>query len=285
MGGAKPGFRGVAKEAVRPRADRSKARGRRDLRGGGGGGPARVLARRAARGLGPGRARAVRAVRHTLGDSYQVAADGPVELYVDLVDAFLSYEAAAERHAMFGDRYGGRWSPIPMFASVYHEYVALIGLGPTLTGVVGGPEDLEAHHAAEAVSGRDFSTQFCFEIACATIWGRQLALSQFSTPQGREERNRRKLAFVAAAVRAQNWGMGATLGQAEFMGLLSVDGAGRGGGFSYRRGEPESGGGGSAGSAPTAVSGAWGGPGEFRGEGTRWCWPTFTSIRWNSQLR
>ena len=91
-------------------------------------------------------------IRQALGDSYQIVTDGPAEPYLDLLDAFVSYDTAAERHALFGDRYGGRWSPLPMFTAVYHEYIPLLGLGPTLTGVVGGPEELDTHHAAEAVS-------------------------------------------------------------------------------------------------------------------------------------
>jgi len=165
----------------------------------------------------------LRAVRRAVNDSYQVAADGPVETYIDLLDAFMSFHSAAERHAMWGDRFGGRWSPIPMFTCAYHEYIAHIGLGPTLTGVVGGPEEL--HHAAEAVSGREFSAQFCFEIARGMIWGRQLALSQFAPPQGREERNRRNLAFVAAALRAQTWGVGAVIPGSECLGLVAIEAA------------------------------------------------------------
>jgi hypothetical protein len=73
------------------------------------------------------------------------------------------------------------------------------------------------------MAGRDFQPQFCLELARGLIWGRQLALTNYSPEQGREERNRRKLAFLAAALRAQTWGVGGMLAEAEFLGPLAVE--------------------------------------------------------------
>ena len=153
------------------------------------------------------------AARGALGESYHLATNGPVEAYLEYLDAFLSEHTAAERAEIVGERFGARWSPIPMFTAVYHEYCAQIAAGPTLA----------AARLPETLAGRDFQTQFCLEIARGMIWGRQLALAHFALEQARDERNRRKLAFLAAALRAQTWGVGAVLPGAEFLGLLAVD--------------------------------------------------------------
>ena len=156
---------------------------------------------------------ALSAARGAVGESYHLATDGPVEAYVEFLDAFLTEHTAAERVGAASERFGARWSPLPMFTAVYHEYCAQIAAGPTLA----------AARLPDPLAGRDFQAQFCLEIARGMIWGRQLALSHFALEQARDERNRRKLAFLAAALRAQAWGVGAVLPEAEFLGLLAVD--------------------------------------------------------------
>jgi hypothetical protein len=157
------------------------------------------------------------AVRQALGDSYQLAAAGPSETCLDLLDAFASYHTIADRLDTHGDRFGARWSPIPLFSTVYHEYCAHLALGPTLTGSIPFEGQQDPPRPA------DFSTQFCLEIARGILWGRQLALSHFHPDQARDERHLRRLLFVAAALRAQTWGVGAMLSHSEFLGPLAAE--------------------------------------------------------------
>jgi hypothetical protein len=155
-------------------------------------------------------------VRRAVGDSYQLATDGPAEPYLDVLDAFFVAHAAAERAGLFPDDLGQRWQPIPLFTAVYHEYCAQIAFGPSLTN-----GRLQSASPSQ-LSARDYPAQFCLEIARAMVWGRQLALRDFAPEQAREERHRRTLAFLAAALRAQTWGVGAFLPYAEFLGALAV---------------------------------------------------------------
>jgi hypothetical protein len=155
-------------------------------------------------------------VRRAIGDSYQLATDGPAEPYLDLLDAFFAPHAAAERAGLFPDDLGQRWRPIPLFTAVYHEYCAQVAVGPSLTN--GRTHGISPSH----LLARDYPVQFCLEIARAMVWGRQLGLRDFAPEQAREERHRRKLAFLAAALRAQTWGVGAFLPYAEFLGPLAI---------------------------------------------------------------
>jgi len=55
------------------------------------------------------------------------------------------------------------------------------------------------------------------------IWGYQPLLEAFSPEQARDDSNRHKLAFLAAALRAQAWGIGALLPQSQFMGPVAIE--------------------------------------------------------------
>jgi hypothetical protein len=181
-------------------------------------GPAELASQAAVQGAAgvylDGAAREVLArVRETLGERYQLSVDGPVERCLDLVDAFVSRHAVAERAGLVGTEFGPRWQSIPMFTAAYHEYCAQMAQGPSLL----------AMPPTETTPGKDFATQFCLEVARALVWGQQLGLSYLRPEQVREERQRRKLAFLAAARRAQSWGVGSVLAEAEFVGPLEVE--------------------------------------------------------------
>jgi hypothetical protein len=168
------------------------------------------------------------AVRQALGESYHLATDGPAESYLEFLDAFVSEHTAAERLECPDEWFGARWSPIPWFTAVYHEYCAHVASGPSLLGSAPhdpemSPQEIAAPRFPEGLGAKDFQAQFCLEIARGIVWGRQLALANFAPEQARDERNRRKLAFLAAALRAQTWGLGALLPEAECLGLLAVD--------------------------------------------------------------
>jgi len=161
-----------------------------------------------------------------LGRGLHLATDGPVETYLDLVDAFLSCHAAAERYGLLPDRFGAGWSPVPLFASVYHGYSTIVG--PCASLVNHRPFDPLAGEEPDqrlpgAVMARDYQGQFCLEVARAAIWGHQLLLSGFAPEQARDESNRRKLAFLSTVLRAQAWGVGALLPFSEFAGPLDIE--------------------------------------------------------------
>ena len=75
----------------------------------------------------------------------------------------------------------------------------------------------------EYLMRRDFEAQFCVEVARAISWGHHPVLANFAVEQARQENSRRRLAFLAAGLRAQAWGVGALLPFAEFMGPLEVE--------------------------------------------------------------
>ena len=168
------------------------------------------------------------AVRTAAGKGRQVATDSAVEPYLDLVDAFLSDHAAAERSSLLPDTFGHRWYPIPLFAAVYHDYTTLVG--PAVSLVSHRPHDplwprsvMAALREPAPVMQRDYQMQFCLEVARSLTWGYHPLLENFLPEQARDETNRRKLAFLAAGLRAQAWGIGALVPQSQLMGSLAME--------------------------------------------------------------
>ncbi len=170
----------------------------------------------------------ISAVRASIGPHRQIATDALGEHYLDLIDAFFTNHAAAEREDLVPGEFGHRWVPIPLFAAVYHDYTATVGSGVSLVNqrphdplwpapVVG--EMREPAH----LMGRDYQMQFCLEVARSIVWGYQPLLEGFAVEHARSDANRHKLAFLAAALRAQAWGIGALLPQARFMGVLDIE--------------------------------------------------------------
>jgi hypothetical protein len=156
-----------------------------------------------------------------------LATDGPAEPYLDVVDAFVSRHAAAEREGLFSGRFGSRWSAIPLFSAVYHGYATLIGPGSSLLNA--RPQDPMLPQAVSdarlpvSLMARDFTDQFCLEVARAAVWGQQLMLASFAPEQARDDSGRRKLSFLSTVLRAQAWGVGALLPYSQFMGLLGIE--------------------------------------------------------------
>jgi hypothetical protein len=168
------------------------------------------------------------AVRKAIGENIQLALDGPAELYLDLADVFFSHHPAAESRRLLSNQFGHRWSPIPLFSAVYHDYTTLIG--PDVSLVNHQPYDPLWPRAAiadlrgpPAVMDRDYQAQFCLQVGRAAAWGQHPVLANFSPEQCRGESSPRKLAFLAAALRAQAWGVGALIPYSEFMGPLTIE--------------------------------------------------------------
>jgi hypothetical protein len=168
------------------------------------------------------------AVRPNLGEHTHLAADAPSECYLDLVDVFFTPLAAAEREGLLPPHFGSRWAPIPLFSAVYHPYCTLVGSGISLVNnrpfdPMWTAEQIEALHEPEALMQQDFSRQFYLEATRAITWGQQLMVGNFNLRQARDERCRRKLAFMAGALVAQGWGFGKLLPFSDFSGLLEVE--------------------------------------------------------------
>ena len=167
-------------------------------------------------------------VRDVIGERRQLAMDGLGEGYLDLVDAFFSGHAAAEREGIAPEAFERRWIPIPLFAAVYHDLATHVGPSLSLGSFRAHDPMWPAASIAELrepfhIMARDYQTQFCLEVGRAMTWGYQPLLENFSPAQLRDDPNRHKMAFLAAALRAQTWGVGALLPHARFLGPLAID--------------------------------------------------------------
>jgi hypothetical protein len=168
------------------------------------------------------------AVRAAVGEKRQLATDGPSEICLDLVDAFISDHCAAERGALVSDTFGHGWQPIPLFAAVYHDYTTTLGPPVSLGG--NRPHDpfwpaevIADLHEPESLLSRDYQMQFCLEVARAVTWGCQPILEGFERTQTRSDANNHKLAFLAAAYRAHSWGVGVLVPQSLFLGPVEIE--------------------------------------------------------------
>jgi len=209
-------------------------------------GSRQVICGRTEHGHGPARREQwTQGMRAALGAVRQVlppgevhlAADGPSECCLDLADVMFTPDCAAERLGTFAETGAGatpgivsllRWTPVPLFAAVYHSYSTLVSYGISL--VNSQPYDpqwtaetIASLHEPEDLIERDFSGQFYLEAARAIVGGNQLMVTNLTQRQVRDEVPRRKLAFLRAALQAQAWGAGKLLPFSEFMGLLEVE--------------------------------------------------------------
>ncbi|MFB3882360.1 MAG: DUF6259 domain-containing protein [Armatimonadota bacterium] len=167
-------------------------------------------------------------VRRAIGAKRQLATDEVNEQYLAAADAFFSPHAGAERQLALRQEFGHRWTPIPLFAAVYHDYTSVIGPAVSLSSPrphdPAWPASVIAEFREPAhVMQRDYQTQFCLEVARALTWGYEPLLEGFLPEQARDESSRHKLAFLAAALRAQAWGIGALIPQSQFMGPIAVE--------------------------------------------------------------
>jgi hypothetical protein len=171
---------------------------------------------------------ALATVRAGAGTGRHLAVGGPVEAYIDIVDAFLTDHPAAERAGTIPEQVAARSVPIPLFSAVYHDYTTLIGPAVSLVNTRPHdplwPRDVIADlRAPPDVLRGDYQEQFCLEVARAVTWGHHPVLDGFTPGHTRDDANRHKMAFLAAAIRASAWGVGALLPFSEFMGPLAVD--------------------------------------------------------------
>jgi hypothetical protein len=166
-----------------------------------------------------------RELRPHLGEQSQLAADSCFESGLGAFDFLCAPEAGQDRLGEHTLRYGDHWEPIPLFQTVYHDYAPLFGPALSLAerepiAPPAGPSQGRA-----GLQGSDLE-RFCFQVARAFVWGNQLLLADFEESQLLEEDNRHKVAFLAAALRAQNWAGGDFLWMGEFLGMLQVDSEG-----------------------------------------------------------
>ncbi len=167
------------------------------------------------------------ALRDAVGAARQIAMDDVSEPHIAGADAFFCRHASAERLLTLPPEFGHRWSPIPLFTTVYHDYTTVVG--PPVSLVSQHPNDpvwpmtvIAEMREPQHIMQRDYQVQFCLEVARAVVWGYNPMLEGFAPEQVRDDSNRHKLAFLAAALRAQAWGIGALLPQSQFMGPISV---------------------------------------------------------------
>ncbi len=168
-------------------------------------------------------------IRKAIGKSRQIATDSPLEPYLDLVDACFSDHAAAERDSLLPESFGHHWQPIPLFATVYHDYTTMVGPAVSLVNhrtydPLWSSSMIADLREPASIMQRDYQTQFCLEVARSLTWGYAPLLDGFSPEHARDDTNRHKIAFLAAALRAQAWGIGALVPQSQFMGSLKMEG-------------------------------------------------------------
>jgi hypothetical protein len=175
-------------------------------------------------------------LREALPPEVHLATDGPAEQWVDLADVMFTPHAAAERlgwpespGAQRGEGgYGQLWSVIPLFSAVYHSYCTLVSSGTSLINShpfdpMWTAETIAELHEPEDLIGRDFGRQFYLEAARAMVWGEQPMVSNVNLRQVRDERCRRRMAFMTAALRAHKWGVGMLLPFSDLVGLLDIE--------------------------------------------------------------
>ena len=126
-----------------------------------------------------------------------ICSEGCCEVYLDLLDAFLTLSPSYERMGMFKS-YGDNWEPIPMFNSVYHELAITFGSYASLSE----PPYDELWPPREVVVGNDivkFADQFDLEIARCLIFGQKLMIANFHPDQLKQPRMSESLEFFRKA--------------------------------------------------------------------------------------
>ena len=149
-------------------------------------------------------------LRQSAPPGFQLAADSCQESGLSAFDSVYAAEPRWESRGGEAAHQEDQWEPIPLFQAVYHEYAPLIGPASFLGNREGRP-------------GGVHLDQFCYELARSFVWGNQLMLADFDESQLVEEENRRKLSFLAAALRAQSWGGGDFFWMGEFLGTLELE--------------------------------------------------------------
>jgi hypothetical protein len=110
-----------------------------------------------------------------------LCSEGCCEAYMDLLDAFLTLSPSYERMGLLRI-YGDSWQIIPMFNSVYHEYVVTFGSYSSLTD----PPYDELWPPRGELQITDFAPytdQFDLEIARCLVYGQKPMIANFHVDQ------------------------------------------------------------------------------------------------------
>jgi hypothetical protein len=134
----------------------------------------------------------------SMNSEAMLCSEGCCEVYLDLLDAFLTLSPSYERMGLFKS-YGDSWEPIPMFNSVYHEHVITFGTYASLTD----PPYDELWPPRERSSEDDFTRyadQFDLEIARCLIFGQKPMIANFRALQLKRPVIRESLRFFREAI-------------------------------------------------------------------------------------
>jgi len=134
-----------------------------------------------------------RSVARARNPDAMLCSEGCCEVYIDLLDAFLTLSPSYERMGMFRSL-GDAWEPIPMFNSVYHEFVVTFGSYASLDN----PPYDELWPPREAVDEADLSQhtdQFDLEVARCLVFGQKPMIANFHPNQLKRARMKESLRF------------------------------------------------------------------------------------------
>ncbi len=122
-----------------------------------------------------------------------LCSEGCCEVYMDLLDAFLTLSPSFERMGMFRSL-GDSWEPIPMFNSVYHQFVVTFGSYASL----GNPpydELWPPRTSADEADLSRFTDQFDLEVARCLVFGQKPMIANFEPGQLKRAKMKRSLDF------------------------------------------------------------------------------------------
>jgi len=124
---------------------------------------------------------AARSVARARNPDAMLCSEGCCEVYIDLLDAFLTLSPSWERMGMFGSL-GDSWEPIPMFNSVYHRFAVTFGSYASLDD----PPYDDLWPPREVVDQADLSRyadQFDLEVARCLVFGQKPMIANFHPDQ------------------------------------------------------------------------------------------------------
>jgi len=137
---------------------------------------------------------ATRSVAKASNPEAMVCSEGCCEIYVDLLDAFLTLSPSYERMGMFRSL-GDSWQPIPMFNSVYHQFVVTFGSYASLDNP---PYDELWPPRAAVEDDADlcrYTDQFDLEVARCLVFGQKPMIANFHPDQLKRAGMREGLRF------------------------------------------------------------------------------------------
>lgn len=162
-------------------------------------------------------------VRHqtkTKNPEAMLCSEGCCEVYMDLLDGFLTLSPSYERMGLFRS-YGDAWEPIPLFNSVYHQSVITFG---SYSSMAEPPYD-ELWPPRGMVDKTDFvkfADQFDMEIARCLVFGQTPMVANFHGNQLDQPRMAKSLGFLRKAC-ILHGSLSEYLTDGEYVGLFSLD--------------------------------------------------------------